>query len=332
MSKNILIVPVSRDKIFHVDAALARPVSPGFINPSIIGIGAVKGLAIAKIGSSVQKSGKSTGYTRGRITVVGSTVTVGFTNGRSVRFSNQIITSKMGKPGDSGSLLLDRANCAVGLLFAGSASTTIYNPIEEVLQSLNVRLSEADSIEIPSAEFRSLRELCANAADYILTLPNVVGVGIGNKFSEGLDTGIRCLTVLVERKMQRDDLREEDTVPVFMDGLPTDVVESGSITANTNNSVAPHMDRKIKIRPARPGTSIGHYRISAGTFGAIAYDLGTGEPFILSNNHVIANSTDGQDGLSKIGDPILQPGISDGGIEPDDVIATLCRFSPLHFT
>lgn len=331
MGKKEQIDPAPQKNLFQVDAALARPVSPDAIDPSIIGIGMIKGLAIPEIGCSVQKSGRSSGYTRGRITVVGATVTVGFINGRNARFTNQILSAKMGKPGDSGSLLLDGANRAVGLLFAGSATTTIYNPIEEVLQSLQIRLSEDDSLEIPSPEFRSQRKVCDNVADYILALPHVVGVGIGNKFSEGLDTGIRCLTVLVKSKIPRDDLREEDTVPVFMEGLPTDVVESGSITADTTNWLEPRMGRKTKIRPARPGISIGHYRISSGTFGAIAYDLATGEPFILSNNHVIANSTDGQDGLSKIGDPILQPGKSDGGTDPDDVLATLCRISPLRF-
>ncbi|MGB9825660.1 MAG: hypothetical protein ACPLRU_03205, partial [Desulfofundulus sp.] len=78
----------------------------------------------------------------------------------------------------------------------------------------------------------------------------------------------------------------------------------------------------------QPGISIGHYRISAGTFGAVVKDRATGEPLILSNNHILANATDGKDGRAAIGDPILQPGPYDGG-QARDRIGTLLRFSPL---
>ena len=75
--------------------------------------------------------------------------------------------------------------------------------------------------------------------------------------------------------------------------------------------------------------SIGHYKVTAGTFGAVVYDVRTGEPLILSNNHVLANSSNGRDGRAKIGDPILQPGRYDGGTD-DDVIARLHRFIPIE--
>jgi hypothetical protein len=47
---------------------------------------------------------------------------------------------------------------------------------------------------------------------------------------------------------------------------------------------------------------------------------------ILSNNHVLANSNAGNPG-----DPILQPGSYDGGVDPVDRIATLSRFIPITF-
>jgi hypothetical protein len=47
----------------------------------------------------------------------------------------------MSKPGDSGSLLVARDSLlAVGLLFAGSEQATIYNPIQDVLDALEVVL------------------------------------------------------------------------------------------------------------------------------------------------------------------------------------------------
>ena len=47
----------------------------------------------------------------------------------------------------------------------------------------------------------------------------------------------------------------------------------------------------------------------------------SGQMYILSNNHVLANSN-----LAALGDPILQPGRVDGGTFPSNKIATLERF------
>jgi hypothetical protein len=47
----------------------------------------------------------------------------------------------MSRPGDSGSLLVARdALLAVGLLFAGSEQATIFNPIQDVLDALEVMI------------------------------------------------------------------------------------------------------------------------------------------------------------------------------------------------
>jgi len=48
--------------------------------------------------------------------------------------------------------------------------------------------------------------------------------------------------------------------------------------------------------------------------------------YILSNNHVLANSND-----ASLGDRILQPGPHDGGTQPADVIGRLSRFVPIKF-
>ena len=56
-------------------------------------------------------------------------------------FDQQIVSGPMSQPGDSGSLLVDGdTQRAVGLLFAGSDQTTIYNPIEIVLDLLAVTI------------------------------------------------------------------------------------------------------------------------------------------------------------------------------------------------
>ena len=72
--------------------------------------------------------------------------------------------------------------------------------------------------------------------------------------------------------------------------------------------------------PVRPGCSIGHFKITAGTLGCFVRDK-DGVPLILSNNHVLANEN-----RAKRGDNILQPGAVDGGKNPGDRIGGLLRF------
>jgi len=158
------------------------------------------------------------------------------------------------------------------------------------------------------------------AAPRILGLPNVVGVGRGHKHVAGRNTGQEVLTVLVKKKVPKHELESCHLVPKSIGQCHTDVIEAGEIVA---------LGRTDRERPARPGMSIGHYRITAGTFGALVYDTKTGEPLILSNNHVLANSTDGRDDRARVGDPILQPGRYDGGTD-QDVIARLHRFIPIR--
>lgn len=163
------------------------------------------------------------------------------------------------------------------------------------------------------------------SAPKLLGLPNVVGVGRGDKHVHGESTGRPALTVLVRRKMPRDELQSCDVVPASVEDADTDVIEVGDVVALNAADVV----RTNKYRPAMPGVSAGHYKVSAGTFGALVYDLKTGEPLMLSNNHVFANCSNGKDGRAKVGDDIYQPGKYDGGTK-DDVIATLYRFIPVY--
>lgn len=123
-----------------VDAAIAMPVEESQIDPEIANIGKVAGTRAPLLGMLVQKMGRTTGYTEGDIRVVGATVNVNYGEGRMALFENQFITGPMSAPGDSGSLILDMDNNAVGLLFAGSEQVTIYNPIYAVLAALNIEM------------------------------------------------------------------------------------------------------------------------------------------------------------------------------------------------
>lgn len=148
----------------------------------------------------------------------------------------------------------------------------------------------------------------------LMRLRNVVGVGIGHKVTHGIDTGELCLAVFVSVKMPPEKLKKKDIVPPEIDGVKTDVVETGEFYA---------LGRTDRLRPCPPGMSIGHYRITAGTFGCAVYENETGTRLILSNNHVLANSND-----ATVGDAILQPGPIDGG---RDAIGKLLRFVPIRF-
>jgi hypothetical protein len=73
------------------------------------------------------------------VTAVDGVVRVDY-NGRVALFRRQIVTDLLSRGGDSGSLVVDRENRAIGLLFAGSAVSTLVNPIREVARLLDLDL------------------------------------------------------------------------------------------------------------------------------------------------------------------------------------------------
>jgi hypothetical protein len=122
-----------------VDAALARPLDPAMFTPEILKIGTPKGVHSAGLGANVQKAGRTTDYTQGRIVQIDVTNSVDY-NGRVATFTGQLMANGMSSGGDSGSAVLDDQGYVVGLLFAGSTNSTLINPIQTVLQMLNVEL------------------------------------------------------------------------------------------------------------------------------------------------------------------------------------------------
>ena len=123
----------------QVDAALARPLAPVLVAPEILGIGMPRGVRQGTLGTRVQKSGRTTGVTTGRITQVDVTVNVDYL-GENVTFTGQFMATGMSSGGDSGSIVLDMDRYVVGLLFAGSNVATLINPIQLVLSALNVEV------------------------------------------------------------------------------------------------------------------------------------------------------------------------------------------------
>jgi len=100
-------------------------------------------IAAAQIGIAVQKYGRTTGLTKGTVTGIKATVNVSYGPGKTARFVNQIIITpgSFSAGGDSGSLVVTNpGRNPIGLLFAGSSTMTVANPIGDVLSSLHVAI------------------------------------------------------------------------------------------------------------------------------------------------------------------------------------------------
>jgi hypothetical protein len=109
------------------------------LDREIYWVGYVNGIAAVQPRDIVSKTGRTTGHTTGYVTSVNATINVNYGAAGTARFVNQITTTNMARGGDSGSLLVDKANHAVGLLFAGSSTITIYNPIKPVMGMLGIK-------------------------------------------------------------------------------------------------------------------------------------------------------------------------------------------------
>jgi len=128
-----------------VDAAAARPVTPGVVTPSIPQIGVPRGVSrVDRVGIYAQKAGRTTQHTFGIVTAYNASIyPLNYPSIGNVEFIKCIVTTGMSAGGDSGSLLLDLDKQAIGLLFAGMEIAgkdliTYYNDIFNVQSELNV--------------------------------------------------------------------------------------------------------------------------------------------------------------------------------------------------
>lgn len=135
----------------------------------------------------------------------------------------------------------------------------------------------------------------------LLHKPGISGIGIGKKIVNGIPTKEDAIMVFVQNKVDPETVNKQTNdlsmIPSSIDGIPTDVFECGEITKMVG--------LKEKKRPIKPGYSVSHGKVSAGTIGGIFYDKDN-DIVILSNFHVLT-----PDGKAKIGDIIYQPGTVD---------------------
>ena len=165
-------------------------------------------------------------------------------------------------------------------------------------------------------ELNTVRGILKSNRENLLKRANVIATGIGYKETGGERTSALSIVCSVKKKVEPGLLSGLDLVPATLEGIPTDVIQTGVIRAQQ----AP----TGRFRPAPGGVSVGHVAITAGTLGC--WVTKNGQKVILSNNHVLANSN-----AAEIGDPILQPGPFDGGSSPQDHFANLTQFVPISF-
>ena len=244
----------------NVDAAIAE-VRPGAVisTGEILDIGTISNTTLdPAIDLAVKKSGRTTGLTKGVISAVNVTVDISYGSGKSARFINQILVTPGGfiASGDSGSLMVEDVDTtpqAVGLLFAGSSSVAIANPIRAVLNAFGVtmvgsgaqtglvdrvitwaknlfqlRESHAASAQPPThvnpAAVDAVRRVKERHEARLLTIPGVVGVGVGR--SEKV-IGQAAIEIYV--KQATTSLHRE--LPNSLEGVEVKIVETGEIHA-----------------------------------------------------------------------------------------------------
>ncbi|MBK7705485.1 MAG: hypothetical protein IPJ30_06810 [Acidobacteria bacterium] len=141
-----------------VDAAIARIDRRQAYSAEIPRIGAIRGFLRKEsvtLRSDCQKFGRTTGYTRGRVFSIHLSIWVKYSARRTdALFKDQFLIvptdrSSFVKGGDSGSLVVDDQNRAVGLIFAGAKEKTSlqFSDVEDAVDLANIIINQTQKIE-----------------------------------------------------------------------------------------------------------------------------------------------------------------------------------------
>jgi hypothetical protein len=227
----------------NVDAAIAAVRGPELVksNGEILGIGTIASTTAAPfVGQAVKKSGRTTGFTRSKVSSLNATITVGYSDEcaggtYNKTYTGQIVISNRGSRflagGDSGSVMVEDVASnprAVGLLYAGSSSVAIANPIDHVLSYFNVSMvGGAGAASGSTAQENgpgSTKGLAAAIAAQrrneraLMSVPGAIGhaVGVGN--SPVLQILVREITPGAQARAPRQ-----------LDGIPVVLEEVGDV-------------------------------------------------------------------------------------------------------
>jgi hypothetical protein len=222
---------------FNIDAAIAQ-VRAGQVRTdgAILEVGTIANTtAQAFVGQAVKKSGRTTGLTRSSVSGLNATITVGYTdecagNSFNVTYTGQVLIGNRGSrflnSGDSGSLMVEDVTTnprAVGLLYAGSSSIAVANPIDAVLSHFHVSMvggtasaGVSTTPETGPASARGLAQAIAVQQRHnreLLGVPGAIGhaVGVGNS------PVIKILVQTLTPRAQAAAPRQLEGVPVILE-------------------------------------------------------------------------------------------------------------------
>jgi hypothetical protein len=226
-----------------VDAAIAKTISRQ-VSSTILDIGTVSTTTVPPaLNMAVTKSGRTTGKTFGTINSLNVTVNVGGygpcgTGTQTAKFVNQFLIGpgSFSGAGDSGSLIVKKVPAGtkpnpVGLLFAGSSTVTVANPISAVLTAFGVGFTglPASAEELRNAmpepadpRIDAASQVKDRYDDYLLTLPEVVGHGVGYSSS---GSGVAVIQLFMRTATQE----ARQAAPSQIEGVPVEIVEIGEI-------------------------------------------------------------------------------------------------------
>jgi len=161
--------------------------------------------------------------------------------------------------------------------------------------------------------------LSAQPIDNLAGPRRTVALGIARKSKGDFHLAVR---------VQRPELVDSPQVQAIVKKAKgdVDVRYIGRVAKRPATAASVPWNQKNK-RPLQIGTSVGHFKITAGTLGCFVKRRTDGDLLILSNNHVLANEND-----AKAGDTILQRGAFDGGKRPNDAAGTLAAFVRIRTT
>jgi hypothetical protein len=175
------------------------------------------------VGLGVAKSGRTTGFTTGTVASINTSVSVQYQancgSGKKfvVSYTNQVVinSSTFSAGGDSGSLIVtnDSNHQPVALLFAGSSTTTIGNPVGQVLTQVSNALGRTVSF-VGTTQALSIEPLASNGLlpqdvefvkavkdrheSELMSQQDVQGVGVGRD-----DAGEGSIVVYIDRASGR---------------------------------------------------------------------------------------------------------------------------------
>lgn len=224
----------------------------------------VVGTAAAQINMSVQKCGRTTGYTTGRIIGINGKFTVGYDFGPAT-FNDCIVMTNMSSGGDSGSLIMNLDMQAVGLLFAGSGKVTLANPIHKVMDAYGLSIWNANKVETNLDSSRWKQTLPAGATitihddNMVITAKAnqacFIEQNIGRQVSRvgchifsGTDSGATWgpgLVLIWNNKSIKVNLRSGGTFGAYFDG--TEYTGIGQIKPNTWYDVRINFGKTVTV-------------------------------------------------------------------------------------